>query len=298
MKVTPRSEQLKVEHWVMMLYGQPSTWKTSTAFTTSKPLLLDFDKGAHRSEFRKDIVKIDSWQDVSDMTEKDLEPYDTIIIDTVGAMLDCLTASMIKQNPKMGNGEGSPSMMGWGTLKSRFAEWVKKVRMMNINMLFIAHEKEERNGDDVRIRPDIKGASFGEVFKLADQVGYMYKDAAGSTVLDFNPCAYFYGKNTGQFEKMLVPNFHTEPDFFQGLAERMLDKMNMLIEESKEFADKVVLMKNGIDQIMDAPALNVSLKNMKLLDDDQEKIMLRHLINQRSKELQLTYSKETKQFDA
>ena len=48
------TDEIVVENIVMMIYGQPDAGKTSTAFTADKTLLIDCDRGAHRSRFRQD----------------------------------------------------------------------------------------------------------------------------------------------------------------------------------------------------------------------------------------------------
>ena len=84
LKILSASEPLPVEQLVVAIYGQPGIGKTTLAFTAEAPLLLDFDKGAYRAVGRKDTVQIESWPDVTNITEADLAPYKTVIVDTAG----------------------------------------------------------------------------------------------------------------------------------------------------------------------------------------------------------------------
>src|SRR5690606_12335554 len=106
------------------IYGAPGLGKTSLAFTADTPLLLDFDQGAHRAANRKDIVQVRAWGDVTSITEDDLAPFNTIIVDTAGRALDALTADIIRRNPKLGRG-GALTLQGYGALKAEFIAWLK-----------------------------------------------------------------------------------------------------------------------------------------------------------------------------
>lgn len=294
--ITKRHEPIEVSQWVAMLYGQPGAGKTSAAFTCEAPLLLDFDAGSHRSEFRKDVAMIQSWNDIAGITADDLAPYKTLVVDTVGRLLDHLAYDIIQKNGKMGTKAGGLTLQGYGALKSQFAQWVKTTQLMGVNILFIAHEREERQGDDVKIRPDIQGGSFGEVFKIADQVGYVHVDHNNQRVIDFEPTDYWYGKNTAGFDTVIVPNFHTEPDFFAKVSQDLLDRMNASSKESKDFADDVEAFRSRIEE-MDSDALTACvLDEVSKLDDGPLKTIVKNLVNARSKALELKWSVDDGKF--
>lgn len=119
LKIVKSSDPLKVERLNVVVYAQPGVGKTSIAFTTSNPLLLDFDGGAYRAAHRKDSVQVSAWSDVTGITADDLAPYSTVIVDTAGRALDMLSADIIKRDPKKGRG-GVLSLQGYGALKAEF----------------------------------------------------------------------------------------------------------------------------------------------------------------------------------
>ena len=53
LRITKSSEVIRVERLNTCLYSQPGSGKTTLAFSSESPLLLDFDKGAHRAANRK-----------------------------------------------------------------------------------------------------------------------------------------------------------------------------------------------------------------------------------------------------
>ena len=110
---------------VLPVLGNPaSVGRSSLGYSAKEPLLLDFDKGAHRAANRRDTLVIDSWSDVDEwMKDKaSLESYSTIVVDTVGRCLDVLSANIIDRNPKYGR-DGNLTQQGWGVLKGGFRTW-------------------------------------------------------------------------------------------------------------------------------------------------------------------------------
>lgn len=205
LKIHRSIDPIEVSQLKLMLYGQPGAWKSSVAFTAASPVMLDFDGGAHRSAYRQDIVRIQSWDDVNSIAADDLAPYKTVILDTVGRALDYLAASLVAENPKLGKKTGGLTLPGFGELKSSFASWVGRLNTLGKDVVMIAHDKESTNERDIKIvRPDITGGTYNEVFKLADAVGYMYLDGKRH-MLDFNPTENYVGKNPAQLNVLEVP---------------------------------------------------------------------------------------------
>ena len=89
-KIIPASTPITVSTICVVIYAVPGSGKTSLAQTASRPLLLDFDRGAHRSANRKDTVQVSAWSDVTAIGADDLNDYDTVIVDTAGRALDTL----------------------------------------------------------------------------------------------------------------------------------------------------------------------------------------------------------------
>ena len=91
LRITKNIEPIQVSRIVLCLYGVPGLGKTSTAFTAEKPILLDFDRGAHRSRNRGDSVQVAKWEDILAITAEDMKPYKTVVIDTAtGSLLNSL----------------------------------------------------------------------------------------------------------------------------------------------------------------------------------------------------------------
>jgi len=231
LKITKASDPIEVKTITMCLYGVPGLGKTSTAFTAEKPLLLDFDHGAYRSKNRGDVVQIESWSDVTSITQADLAAYKTLVVDTAGRALDCLTADIIDHDPKMGRG-GNLSLQGYGALKGQFISWLRLMRSFGLDVILIAHSDEQRKGDELIERLDAQGSSKNEIYKSADVMGRLYL-AGQKRVLNFSPTDTAFGKNPAQLAPLEVPDFAQAPGFLAGVIGQIKASLNQLSAEAQ-----------------------------------------------------------------
>lgn len=246
MKIIKGTEPIPVQHPVFLIFAQPGWGKSSLGYSLKDPLLLDFDKGAHRAANRRDTLVIDTWTDVAElMASSDaLDPYASLSVDTVGRCLDVMTAHIAQTEPKKAPG-GNLSLQGWGTLKANFRTWMAHLRAKGKDVLLVAHDKEDKDGDNRIIRPDIAGASYGEVFKVADFVGYGYI-AGRRRILDFNPTDKWVGKNPAGWEPFELPPVNKAQSFMADLVSRGRDALGTISEESAAVLQKVETWKATI----------------------------------------------------
>ena len=247
------TDVIDVSSLAVLIYGQPGSGKTSLAQTAEDPFTLDLDFGAHRSAFRKTIMRFYAWDDVN-AAQPEIAKHKTVNTDTVGRFLDLMTADIVKKNAKHGSPFAGLSLQGFGVLKARFAQWVGQLNLTGKDRIFIAHQKEEKDGDNTILRPDITGGSYGEVMKFTDLVGYL-KIVNGRRVLDFNPTDYYVGKNAAGWPAMEVPDLAKEPHFLANLLADAKAKIGKTAEASAALAvvvdDWSVRLNNldGIDQL-------------------------------------------------
>lgn len=223
------SDVIPVAHPPLLVYGQPGVGKTSLASTCDTPLTLDFDGGAARSSSRRHVLNNGpdghggtfplQWEDVIEAERQGvMRPFRTLVVDTAGKMLDSLARAVIRENPKNGSLDKGPYRDGWTAIKARFAAWVNRWRSEGVQLVFIAHEKEDKEGDTRFLRPSIPGGSYATVMENCDLIGYL-SIRGGKRVLDFNPTDAYFGKNPCGWRPLVLPDFAREPHYCQGLLE-------------------------------------------------------------------------------
>jgi hypothetical protein len=237
LKILRSDEPITITQLTTVIYSVPGLGKTTLGFSAESSLLLDFDKGAYRAASRGDTVQIDSWVDVIDISESDLGPYKTVVVDTAGRALDFLTSDIIRRFPKKGFG-GALTLQGYGTLKAEFTAWLKMLRMVGKDVVLIAHSSEDKNGDDLIERLDVQGGSKGEIYKSADAMGRLHL-VNGKRTLSFSPTDTAFGKNPGNLTPLLVPEISKDPHFLADVIQTIKDKINTLTEEQQNRQEQV-----------------------------------------------------------
>ena len=207
LKIVSREAEIKVPQVICTILGQPGIGKTTLGTTAAKPLLLDFDKGIHRARHRCDHVEISMWRDVMDMNADDLKDYETIVVDTVGRMVDCMASAILSDKQGYAGAStrsGTLTQKGYGYLKTMFISIVERWRGFGLDVVFISHGKEDLVNDQLKSTIDIVGGSKDEVYKISDVMG-MLRAEGDARVLRLDPMETQYGKNPAGLAPLLVP---------------------------------------------------------------------------------------------
>jgi len=296
--ITKPGDRVPVGAINVLIYGQPSTGKTSLCYTMDKPLVIDFDGGAHRSQQSHlgTTVRVDSWADVEQVMTELVPQYQTIIIDTVGSALDYIAAHIIATNPKMGTAKGTLTMQGWGDLKAVFSAWFKRLNVAGKDVVMIAHHREEKEGDATRKRPDIQGSSYGLVMKQADFVGFAHLNEASQRVIGFAPTADYFGKDSARLGVVQVANLDNEQSYGSELIQTMRDAFASVADAHQQALDAVMQWRDAVATWVEAADVNVNLQRLKELPEAVA-VQVKPLVTAKIKELGLTFNKSTKQYE-
>lgn len=261
LKITPPSEPIATTSLIITLFGQPGIGKSTLAYSAPRPLLLDFDGGAQRAKGRKDTVRVSSWADVADITAADMAPYDTIALDTVGRALEFLADQLVKDNSKFKRTTGELTQQGYGALKGAFRDWMRPIRLSGKHLIFIAHEKEEKEGENTICRVDAMGATRTEVVRLSDLVGFV-SAVNGKPTLDFNPTDKHTGKNCAGFAPLAIADIAQEPLWLANVMTEALTRMNALTEAQREREAELAQWLEVIGGLTDADAINRTITQL------------------------------------
>jgi len=288
LKIIPAGEPITVSNINLAIYGPPGTGKTTLANSAERAINLDFDRGAYRAGLRVDTVAVTSWNDVVGFTAQDLAAYKTIVVDTAGRALDRLSEDIIAENPKAGRG-GALSLQGFGTLKVRFAAFLKLLNSLGKDVVLVAHMDEQRNGDDIIERLDVQGGSKGEIYKSVDAMGRIFVTPTLQRVIDFSPRANSFGKNPAGFEIIPIPHPDDNNHFLADLIKDIKAKLNDMSAEQVE-AQKV--NEDWITALADFSTVEDFNRN--LADIRKASRSVQSKFAKRAKELGFTYDKQHK----
>lgn len=294
-----------------LVYGQPGLGKSTLALSTPDPVLFDSDGGIQRvnGAFQCPTLQVQNWTEVLQaLQELEKEPNDfkTIVIDTAGKMLDYMSTYIIQQDNRLGKRDGSLTLQGFGARKIMFINFLKRVSMMGKHVIFVAHEREEKDGDIRIVRPEIGGSSAGDLIKELDLVGYM-QAIGNKRTISWTPQEKFYAKNTCNLPPMQeIPVIIDEQgkiighnDFMSNIFENYDNYLKQESNTRKEYDELISEIEGEVACISNAEQANsyvLSMKDKKQIWDSNAHA--KSLITDRCKELGLKFNKTTKKYEA
>jgi hypothetical protein len=296
LKIVKAEEPLVVENISAILYGPPSSYKTTTALTARNPILFDLDNGASRAMKRAEAtVSGATWGDLSNITQDDLAPFDTVVIDTLGALIECASQYALK-DPKNGRG-GVLNQKGWGYVKTAILRFVNQIkREFKKDIVFVAHTKEKAGEEgNKEYRLDASGGAKDEIVKDTDLMGMIRIDEGGH-VIDFNPNSSFQGKNPAQFGRINIPYVMEDENFLAGLIDQTKACLNAGLEQRVRMAKAQREWQAIIAAAEDGPALT-EIVNMAADEGEEIKPILRCMVASHARKLGLSWNKETKEYN-
>lgn len=225
------------------IVGVPGIGKTTLALSAPSPLLLDTDNGIHRvqSEYRADCVQVKSYQDILDVLEEDLSDYKTIVIDTLGELVNFMLKYFADKDKSLITRGGTYNIKIWGLVKTEFENLKLKLQLLNKHLIFVSHAKEERDGENKVYRMNVAGSTPDILNGVLDFLGFC--EVVGKTrSISFSPSARFYAKNSIELDDYLeipqlktgdVNNFLTKEVIEPTIAKRKQESAALKINEEK-----------------------------------------------------------------
>ena len=293
----------------MLVYGQPGIGKTTIALSSPNPVLFDFDGGVSRinKAHQCPTLQVESWEQVLDaLTELEQgNDFKTIVVDTAGKMLDFMSDYIMRNDPKMKMRDGSLALNGYGQRKVMFTNLLKRVSMMGKHIVFVAHEKEDKDGETRIVRPDMSGSSLGDLLKELDLVGYMQAYGKDRTIC-WSPQERFYAKNTCNlpaWEKVPViideqGGISGENDFLTKTFEGYAAYLKQQSQLGDDYTALVSQIGDDVAEIKDATTANAFIKKMGEYTHIWDSLArARRLFAARVEELGLKYNKAKKLYE-
>lgn len=286
-----------------LIYGTPGIGKTTFALSASKPVLIDCDSGLVRVNpiDLKKHISVESWQDILSILDENLKEYDTIIIDTVGKALDYLADYLIKADMKNGKTDGALSLKGYGALKTSFSSFVKRVRLLNKHLILVAHDKEDKKGDELIVRPDIVGGSLNIVTREMDMIGYL-EIVGNKRTINFNGTDRYYGKNSCDLPANIeISDYRKDARAFKmtdviSAYELKIETSKRLAEQYNEILSDAGVLIDSIESPTNADEVLKSIKKLPVIWDSL--IKCKTALLTRTKDLGFTFNTKSDKFEA
>lgn len=306
MSLIRKANELEIPTTVkMMIYGQAGMGKSTLALSAPKPLLLDFDNGVKRVNMSHldgvDTVQVKSWADLQQVLQEDLKAYQTIVVDTIGKMMDFIISFKC--------GTRQPNIRDWGGINAEFSWLTRTLSSLNKNVIFVAHRDTRKEGDDTVFIPALREKSYNSIVTELDLLGYLEmknENGVQRRTITFDPTSRNDGKNTCNLPGLIVVptilDAHGKPTakndfiaskvinpYFSMLTEKKLEqeKYNKVIEEIRE----------NISLITDANSANEFASRINEFEHvGSSLLMARNLFATKVKEIGLVFDKETKTY--
>ena len=277
--------------------------------------MLDYDGGVNRINGAHQVptLQVSTWEETAEALKeiKESPEIQSVLIDTVGKQL-AFMEDYIKRNvtySKGGNAvevnrDGSLSMKGFGRRKQMFVDFIKEITVLGKNVIFIAHDKEDKDGDFRYFRPDVGGSSGTDLMRELDLVGYM-QIIGNKRTITFTPTGAYYAKDTcgmpGVIDIPVLLNEHGENIGDNNFFCQVIDNYKKRIRNNQESNRKLDALKLDIEQnleyVTDAESANRFVEWCQGIQHIYNSAAIaKSAITRKAKELGLMFDAKTKKY--
>lgn len=307
------------KNYIMILAGRPGVGKTTLAESAPSPIVIDLEDGIARVEacYRGDTSTADDTMSdiekynafIEDLKSPDMAQYKTIVIDSLGKLIDLLTPVVIKESPANAQKDGKTlSMKGYGAIKTKVKEFQKLIASLHKNLIYVVHVTEFQDGDVTKTRINVAGSTKDSIWDDADIGGYI-EFVGKNRVIHFSPSEKWDAKGThgisGTYD---IPELksskdggsakdnHFITDLFNTMTQNLIDEQKY-IADGETLYNEAMKLAPKIEAVTNVDELNAVLAELKAakhgLTSQKE---LQSKFKKKVDELGATYDKDSKQY--
>jgi len=236
---------------------------------------------------------------VSMLESYQFEDCDAVIIDTAKTALDNYLADYVMKQDYKNRRGNVLSLQGYGALGNEFKMWLNRIRQAGKDVYWIAHTKDEKDGDTIFKAPNVTGGTYDLLMQCSDQVGYMTTEQ-GKRVIKFTVHETYRSKDSAYIGKIQVPDIK-HPSYSLFLYELMGRVKSSMADKSKKATSRADLwksIKSAINAAVDGDTLTEAMNaQLEQLTAEPDKTYLRGIVGQKSKALEVKYNAESKKFE-
>ena len=298
------SELVLRKNCKVMIYGQAGCGKTTLALSAEKPLLLDFDGGVGRVRPAHlepaSILQVEKWEEIVSLLTNErslLEPFNTIIVDTIGKMMDFIQTYRCHG--------AQPRLQDWGRINGDFKWFTTELGKLGKDIIFVAHRSDDtKRGETTVFKPQLRSKNYNDIVTELDLVGYMeMQNINGQQVrrITFDPTSENDGKNTCDLPSdILIPTAGNVNTF---MADTVIKAYRQRLQEREDiisgYKQQLLDVEEAIAQITDATSATAFANGMKKAGYTGDIVLrARALLNTKTTELGLKWDKAKKSYTA
>lgn len=261
--VKPSQMDFSDKNIIMIISGLPGVGKTTLALSAPNVLLIDADEGMARVNpaHRKDSSICKTYEELLEDIKAAEGHYETIVIDTCGALIEMLKDWAVRTEPSASKKNGGFSLQGYGVIKSEFLRLSAELRK-NFNVIFLFHATREKNGEEDFYDIVCEGATKTLVWQPADLGAYMHI-VNGERYLGFSPTMNYNAKSAYGIKGLVkVPELRDgDPnDFLATLFAKVKENLSaetVSIKKQQEAYDKSMEKGKAVLDALNSPEMAI-----------------------------------------
>ena len=234
--VTPEKMNFSNKNIIAIISGLPGTGKTTLALSAPKVLLIDTDEGMARVNpaHRKDASICKTYEEILADLKAAEGHYETIVIDTCGALIEFMKDWAMRTDPKASKKDGGFSLQGYGVIKSEFIRLSAELRK-KFNVIFLFHENMTKQDESVFYELVVEGSARTLVYQPADLAAHLFIQN-GRRYLGFTPTEQYSAKSAYGIKGIIEVPELKEGDPNDFLTKLFAKVRSNLDSESKQLA--------------------------------------------------------------
>ena len=174
-----------------------------------------------------------------------LEPFKTIIVDTIGKMMDFIQTYRCHG--------AQPKLQDWGRMNGDFKWFCTELGKLGKDIIFVAHRNDDvKRGESTVYKPQLRAKNYNDIITELDLLGYMEMQSVNGVQvrrITFDPTSENDGKNTCELPSEIhIPTAGAVNTF-------MNDTILGAFRKRQEEREKVIAAyRKTLDEVTDAVA--------------------------------------------
>ena len=301
----PTEMNFSDKNLIMIISGLPGTGKTTLALSAPGVLLIDTDEGMARVNpaHRQDSSICKTYEEILADIKSAEGVYQTIVIDTCGALIEYMKDWAMRTDPKATKKDGGFSIQGYGVVKSEFIRLSAELRK-KFNVVYLFHENITKQDETIFYELVVEGSTRTLVYQPADLAAHLFIQN-GKRYLGFTPTENYSAKSAYGIKGILeVPELKEgDPnDFLTKLFAKVRDNLNkesaQLTPQKTAYNEAMAQAKRICDAVkspedVSGAARKISEIPHALTSEKEAKAMLKA----RTEELNIVWNKAEKRYE-